>query len=71
MATSSDLPEIVQPEISASDDGNDMSAALSEDDDLDTTLMSDFSKLQIGADDCPQTFSPIGSERTSPEQGLP
>ena len=76
MATSSDLPEIVQPEISASDDGSDVSAALNvpdmtEDDDLDTTLMSDFSKLQIGADDCPRTFSPIGSERTSPEQGLP
>ena len=40
-------------------------------DDLDTELMSDFSKLQINSNDCPRAFSPIGSERVSPdEQGL-
>ena len=73
MATSSDLPEIVRPELPASEDMNDETAAtnvVDDDDDLESTLMSDFSKLQIGAADCPQTFSPIGSERTSPEQGL-
>lgn len=65
-ASSDDLPEIVHPEIPGIED-----AAINEpgnDDDLDTELMSDFSKLQIVANDCPRTFSPIGSERTSPEQ---
>lgn len=37
-------------------------------DDLDSELMSDFSKLQINSSDCLRTFSPIGSERTSPDQ---
>ena len=66
-ASSDDLPEVVHPEIPGIED-----AAINEpgnDDDLDTELMSDFSKLQIVANDCPRTFSPIGSERTSPEQG--
>ena len=74
MATSSELPDIVHPELPASGDMNDESVATNvadDDDDLESTLMSDFSKLQIGAADCHQTFSPIGSERTSPEQGLP
>ena len=67
MSTISDLPEIIHPEILATSDMNDESDDV---DDLESTLMSDFSKSQIGAGDCPQTFSPIGSERTSPEQGL-
>ena len=72
MATSSDdLPEIVHPEIPGIEDVE--GATVNEpgdDDDLDTELMSDFTKLPIIANDCPRTFSPIGSERTSPEQGL-
>jgi len=72
MTTSSDLPEINAPEISPSDDISDGSAAYLDagDDDVEGELMSDFSKLQIDSNDCPRTFSPIGSERTSPEQGL-
>ena len=72
MTTSSDLPEINAPEISPSDDISDGTAAYLDaaDDDLDGELMSDFAKLQIDSNDCPRTFSPIGSERTSPEQGL-
>lgn len=70
MTTSSDLPEINAPEISPSDDISDGSAAYLDagDDDLEGELVSDFSKLQIDSNDCPRTFSPIGSERTSPEQ---
>lgn len=72
MTTSSDLPEINAPEISPLDDISGGTAAYVDapDDDLDAELMSDFSKLQIDSRDCPRTFSPIGSERTSPEQGL-
>ncbi|XP_078357818.1 uncharacterized protein LOC144642671 isoform X1 [Oculina patagonica] len=70
MTTSSDLPEINVPEISPLDDINGGTAAYLDapEDDLDVELMSDFSKLQIDSSDCPRTFSPIGSERTSPEQ---
>ena len=72
MTTSSDLPEINAAEIFPSDDIGDRTAAYLDaaDDDLEGELMSDFSKLQIDSNDCPRTFSPIGSERTSPEQGL-
>ena len=72
MTTSSDFPEINTPETSLSDDISDGTAAYLDaaDDDLEGELMSDFSKLQIDSNDCPRTFSPIGSERTSPEQGL-
>lgn len=68
MATAlDDLPEIVHPEIPSIGDVN---AEGADNMDLDTELMADFSKLQIDPGDCPRTFSPIGSERTSPEQGL-
>lgn len=72
MTTSSDLPEINAAEISPSDGIGDGTAAYLDaaDDDLEGELMSDFSKLQINSSDCPRTFSPIRSERTSPEQGL-
>lgn len=72
MAASADLPEINAPELSPIDDIDGGTAAYLDapDDDLDAELMSDFSKLQIDSSDCPRTFSPIGSERTSPEQGL-
>lgn len=72
MTTSSDLPEINAAEISSSDGIGDETTAYLDaaDDDLDGELMSDFSKLQINSGDCPRAFSPIGSERTSPEQGL-
>lgn len=72
MTTSSDLPEINAAEISSSDGIGDETTAYLDaaDDDLDGELMSDFSKLQINSSDCPRTFSPIRSERTSPEQGL-
>lgn len=72
MTTSSDLPDINALEISPSDDIGDGTAAYLDgaDDDLNRELMSDFSKLQINSNDCSRTFSPIGSERTSPEQGL-
>lgn len=72
MAASADLPEINAPEISPIDDIDGGTAAYLDapDDDLDAELMSDFSKLQIDSSDCLRTFSPIGSERTSPEQGL-
>ena len=74
MTTSSNVPEINAAEVSPGDgigDGiGDGTAALdAADDDLEGELMSDFSKLQINSSDCPRTFSPIGSERTSPEQG--
>ncbi|KAM7431597.1 Transforming acidic coiled-coil-containing protein 2 [Porites harrisoni] len=66
MATAlDDLPEIVHPEIPSIGDVN---AEGADNMDLDTELMADFSKLQIDPSDCPRTFSPIGSERTSPEQ---
>ena len=73
METSSEIPEIVPPEIPVGGDNlnvETLTTNVTEDDELDSELMSDFSKLQIGTADCPQTFSPIGSERTSPEQGL-
>ena len=72
MTTSFDLPEINAAEISPIDEISDENAAYLDvaDDDLDGELMSDFSKLKIDSNDCPRTFSPIGSERTSPEQGL-
>ena len=75
MTTSSDdLPEINVPEVSPGDNidiNGDTAAYLdAPDDDLETEILSDFSKLQINSNDCPRTFSPIGSERTSPEQGL-
>lgn len=71
METSCEIPEIVPPEIPVG--GDDLSVEtlttnVTEDEELDSELMSDFSKLQIGTADCPRTFSPIGSERTSPEQ---
>ena len=72
MATSSDLPEINTPEMCEPvDDISGGSAAFLDapDDELDAELMSGLSKLQIDSGDCPRTFSPIGSERTSPEQG--
>jgi len=69
MATAlDDLPEIVHPEIPSIGDVN--AEGADNINDLDTELMADFSKLQIDPGDCPRTFSPIGSERTSPEQGL-
>ena len=64
-----ELPEIVHPEIPSTGDVNAKGA--DNINELDTELMADFSKLQIDPGDCPRTFSPIGSERTSPEQGLP
>ena len=72
MTTSSNLPEINTAELSPSDGIDDGTASYLDaaDDDLEKELMSDFSKLQINSSDCPRTFSPIGSERTSPEQGL-
>ena len=73
MTTSSDLPEINAPEISFVNDIKGGIAGYQDvpNDDLEMELMSDFSKLQINSNDCPRTFSPIGSERTSPEeQGL-
>ena len=71
MTTSSNVPEINAAEVSPSDGISDGTAAYLDaaDDDLEGELMSDFSKLQINSSDCPRTFSPIGSERTSPEQG--
>lgn len=72
MATSSVVPEVVPQEIpSGAANMNEESAAPPNDvdnDDLDSSLMSGFSKLQIGSADCPRTFSPIGSERTSPQE---
>ena len=74
MATSSVVPEVVPQEIpSGAANMNEESAAPPNDvdnDDLDSSLMSGFSKLQIGSADCPRTFSPIGSERTSPQEGI-
>ena len=70
MTTSSNVPEINAAEVSPGDGIGDGTAALdAADDDLEGELMSEFSKLQINSSDCPRTFSPIGSERTSPEQG--
>ena len=72
MTTNADRPEIDESEMSVS---NIMQGSEGHqngpNDDLDTELMSDFSKLQINSNDCPRTFSPIGSDRASPdEQGL-
>lgn len=71
ISSEGDLPEIVHPELPAIDDVNNENTTVNapDDNDLDTELMPDFSKLQIAANDCPRAFSPIGSERTSPEQG--
>ena len=72
MTTNADHPEIDESEMSV---GNITQGSVGHqngpNDDLDTELMSDFSKLQINSNDCPRTFSPIGSDRASPdEQGL-
>ena len=69
MTTNSDFPELPPEELPAGSDVNDTPSGVVNSDDLDSSLMSGFSNLQIGNGDCPQTFSPIGSERTSPEQG--
>lgn len=69
MTTISDVPELPPEEPPAPGGVNDTPSGVANSDDLDSSLMSGFSNLQIGNGDCPQTFSPIGSERTSPEQG--
>jgi len=68
MTTNSDFPELPPEELPAGSGVNDTPSGVVNSDDLDSSLMSGFSNLQIGNGDCPQTFSPIGSGRTSPEQ---
>lgn len=69
MTTNSDFPELPPEELAVGSSVNDTPPGVVNSDDLDSSLMSGFSNLQIGNGDCPQTFSPIGSDRTSPEQG--
>ena len=72
MNSSPELPEInsaghvgISPNVY--DDG---SVPEVPDEDLEAEIHSEFSKLQVANRNCSQTFSPIGSARTSPEQGL-
>ena len=81
MNSSPEFPDVESGiDIGVSPDGyDDDDAALSlgnlqlskvPDQEVEQEMNSEFSYLQVNSSDYPRMFSPIGSERTSPEQGL-